>query len=170
MYYTCIFRKMVTVWGAMREPLQNLIPDIRAVTVTCNNCSTLACFFKARFHFSQCNPKSQFCPFPIIFVKAKEQREREKCKKDREESYLLLPCFGTIKEGNRDNTSSSTSSFLDFRHQRGEGKNFSPYIFSFYIFFYRGGKGKKKKPFLFLLCFSLLSAFERFSPLSWVHG
>ena len=154
----------------MREPLQNLILDIRAVTITCNNCNTLAYLFKAGFHISRCNPKSQFCPFPIIFVKAEEQREREKGKKDRKESYLLLPCFNTIKEGNRDNTSSSTSSFLDFRHQRGEGKKFSSYIFSFYIFFCSGGKGKKKKPFLFLLCISLLSAFERFSPLSWVHG
>ena len=119
-------------------------------------------------------PKESIQPFPHYFCQGQGiEREREKEKKKikkREESYLLLPCFGTTKKGNRDNTSSSTSSFLDFWHQRGEGKNVSSYIFSFYIFFAMVGKEKRKKPFLFLLCFSLLSAFERFSPLSWVHG
>ena len=45
--YTCIFfekkKKKGDRLGAMREPLKNLISDIRAVTVTCNNCCLLAC-------------------------------------------------------------------------------------------------------------------------------
>jgi len=33
------FLKMATICDAMREPLQNLIPNIRVVAVTCNNYS-----------------------------------------------------------------------------------------------------------------------------------
>ena len=76
----------------------------------------------------------------LFFAKAEEQRER---KNKRERERKVLPSsslFQHHQKGNKDKTSSSTSSFLDFRQQRGEEKKL---LFIHTFFFWRCEKGEK---------------------------
>ena len=122
--YACIFWKKGDRLGAMCEPLQNLILDIRVVTVTCNNCSLLTCLFKAGFHVSQCNSRSQFYPFPIILSRPRN-RDRGKEKKEKKEREAL------------------PSSPLFRHHQEGKQIKLLPLLLPFLIFSTREKKKKK---------------------------
>ena len=118
----------------MCEPLQNLILDIRVVTVTCNNCSLLTCLFKAGFHVSQCNSRSQFYPFPIILSRPRN-RDRGKEKKEKKEREAL------------------PSSPLFRHHQEGKQVKLIPLYFPFLIFDTREERKEKKKKDFFLSFF-----------------
>ena len=127
----------------MCEPLQNLILDIRVVIVTCNNCSLLTCLFKAGFHVSQCNSRSQFYPFPIILSRPRN-RDRGKEKKEKKEREAL------------------PSSPLFRHHQEGKQIKLLPLLLPFLIFSTREKKKKKilsfPPPFFLAVFFSLVSA------------
>ena len=118
---------------------------------------------------------------PLFFVKAKKQRggkgkkinKRERERERERGFYLFLPCFSTIKREERDNASFFTSSLLDFRQQRREGKTSLHINIYIYIYIFGRCEKRKKKPFCsssvvpFLLP---LSAFERLPSSSCVHG
>ena len=134
--YTCIFLFFEKRWpfGCYAWTLErNLISDIRVVIVTYNNCSLLACLFKVGFHISQCNPRSQFCPFSIIFVKAEKQRERRKKKRKRERNLTFFSLVSASPRGEIDKTPPFAPSFLDFRHQWGEKKRKNLFFFFFCV-------------------------------------
>ena len=121
----------------MCEPLKNLISDIRVVIVTCNNYSLLACLFKAGFHISQCNPRSQFCPFSIIFVKAEKQRERkgERRNERERETSPFSPLFQQHQEGKQIKLLPLHLPFLIFgtSEERKREKTFFFVIVSFFL-------------------------------------
>ena len=165
----------------MCEPLQNLILDIRVVIVTCNNCSLLTCLFKAGFHVSQCNSRSQFYPFPIILSRPRN-RDRGKEKKEKKEREALpsSPLFRHHQEGKQIKLLPLLLPFLIFstrekkkkkilsfpppffqpcssplfrHHQEGKQVKLIPLYFPFLIFDTREERKEKKKKTSFFLFF-----------------
>ena len=125
--YTCVFLSFIFFLkrkgdrlGDMREPLKKtssqtsgwlLLPVITA--------ASLHVFSGLVFTFFECNPRSQFCPFSIIFVKAEKQRERkgERRKERERETSPSSPLFRHHQEGETDKTPPFAPSFLNFQHQ-----------------------------------------------------
>ena len=141
------------------------------VAVTCNNCNPPSMSFQDWVSRFSVQPRELILPFPYYFLPRPRNREREKIK-EREREREVLPSsslFQHHQKGNKDKTSSFTSSFLDFQQQRGEEKKL---LFIHTFFFYVVRKERKTHFVLppLLISFSFLSMFERLPSSNCVHG
>ena len=102
--YTCIFLFFEKRWpfGCYAWTLErNLISDIRVVTVTYNNCSLLACLFRAGFHIFSVQPKESILPFLHHFCQSREteRKERRKKKRKRERNLTFFSLVSASPRG-----------------------------------------------------------------------
>ena len=151
--YTCIFENWDRLW-CYALPLQNLIPDIRVVVVTCNNCNPPSMSFQDWVSRFSVQPRKLILPFPYYFLPRPRNREREKIKEREREVLPSSSLFQHHQKGNKDKTSLSTSSFLDFRQQRGEEKKLL-FIHTFFLTLWE----KRERPILFFLHYLFPSPF-----------
>ena len=139
------------------------------VAVTCNNCNPPSMSFQDWVSRFSVQPRELILPFPYYFLPRPRNREREKIKEREREVLPSSSLFQHHQKGNKDKTSSSTSSFLDFRQQRGEEKK----LLFIHTFFFDVVRKERKTHFVLpplLISFSFLSMFERLPSSNCVHG
>ena len=130
-------------------------------------------FSRPGFTFLSATQGVNFAISPLFFVKAEKQRERDKQKnkREREGSYLLPPCFGTIKKEIEIKLLPPHLPFQIFsdREEKGKKKNFPSFVHVFFCVVRKERKTHLVPPLLFLF-FSLLSVFGKVPSSNCVHG